>query len=295
MDQGVRGIMEISVVKCFQAEPTAEEYVGLPPDPLHDSSSRLVAISIGSFTGGLLYKPLPTQQQPQPGTPHQMHRYREQEQGIDRMKSPESPGKTRTVICCRSVKTSKPRVHRDTAREDVYRARQRLLQLLFRHPIHPPITIKRRWTKKYRTWLWGLAFDHEVLQVLFTEMLHAITEVEQRLGRIEAAILEQAKRGAKASLIRVLQSLRGIALINAVIIAAEIGTFARFCSPMQLMAYLGLVPRERSAGSTVRRGSMDKAGNAYLHRALIEASWSYRHHPLIAYIRQMCIFLTTSL
>jgi transposase len=41
---------------------------------------------------------------------------------------------------------------RTDAREDVHRARQRLLKFLLRHQIHPPITIKRRWTKAYRKW-----------------------------------------------------------------------------------------------------------------------------------------------
>ncbi|WP_407673406.1 transposase [Paenibacillus silvisoli] len=63
--------------------------------------------------------------------------------------------------------------------------------------------------------------------------------------------------------------------------AAEIGTFARFRSPAQLMAYLGLVPREHSSGQRTQRGSMTKAGNNHLRRTLVESAWSYRHRPAI--------------
>ena len=35
----------------------------------------------------------------------------------------------------------------------------------------------------------------------------------------------------------------------------------RFETPRQLMAYVGLVPSERSTGEQVRRGSITKAGN----------------------------------
>lgn len=170
---------------------------------------------------------------------------------------------------------------RESAKEDAHRARQRVLKFLLRHQVHPPETMKRRWTKKYRTWLSQLTFKHEPMQIAFTEMLHTLEEVEQRMGRIEKALLQQAAVGAKASIIKVLQSLRGIALLTAITIAAEIGSFARFRSPAQLMAYLGLVPRESSTGLSTRRGSMTKAGNNHLRRALIESAWSYRYRPAI--------------
>ncbi|WP_308638395.1 hypothetical protein [Paenibacillus silvisoli] len=88
---------------------------------------------------------------------------------------------------------------REAAKEDAHRARQRMLKFLLRHQIHPPETIKRRWTKKYREWLASLTFEHEAMQVVFREMLHALEEVEQRMSRLENALLEQAMTGAKAS------------------------------------------------------------------------------------------------
>lgn len=170
---------------------------------------------------------------------------------------------------------------REAAKEDAHRARQRILKFLLRHQIEPPATIKRRWTKKYRTWLGQLTFPYEPMQVAFDEMLHALNEIEQRMGRLEKALVEQATVGSKASLIQVLQSLRGIGLLTAITLAAEIGSFARFRSPAQLMAYLGLVPREYSTGQRTRRGSMTKTGNGRLRRALVESAWSYRHRPAV--------------
>jgi Transposase IS116/IS110/IS902 family len=46
--------------------------------------------------------------------------------------------------------------------------------------------------------------------------------------------------------------LRGVDLIVAVTFVTEVGDVSRFESPRQLMAYLGLVPSERSTGDTVR-------------------------------------------
>ncbi len=117
---------------------------------------------------------------------------------------------------------------REAAKEDAHRARQRMLKFLLRHQIHPPETIKRRWTKKYREWLASLTFEHEAMQIVFREMLHALEEVEQRMSRLENALLEQAMTGAKASLIQLLQSLRGVGRLTAITIAAEIGTLHGF-------------------------------------------------------------------
>ena len=71
-----------------------------------------------------------------------------------------------------------------------------------------------------------------------------------------------------------LQAMRGIALINAVVLVAEVGDFTRFANPRQLMAYFGLVPGEQSSGETVRRGGITKAGNSHARRALVEGAWA---------------------
>ena len=73
-----------------------------------------------------------------------------------------------------------------------------------------------------------------------------------------------------------LQSLRGMALVTAATIIAELGDLSRFINPRQLMAYLGLVPSEHSSGGTRRQDSITKAGNTTARRMLIEAAWSNR-------------------
>ncbi len=42
------------------------------------------------------------------------------------------------------------------------------------------------------------------------------------------------------------------------------------------MAYLRLIPGERSSGPAVRRGRLTKAGNSYARRMLVESAWSDR-------------------
>ena len=61
-----------------------------------------------------------------------------------------------------------------------------------------------------------------------------------------------------------LQTMRGMALVNAATLISELGDLSRFANPRQLMAYLGLVPSEHSSGASVKRGGITKAGNTFL-------------------------------
>ena len=56
-----------------------------------------------------------------------------------------------------------------------------------------------------------------------------------------------------APVVAALQTMRGMALVNAATLIAEVGDFSRFANPRQLMAYLGLVPSEHSSGARLRR------------------------------------------
>ena len=75
--------------------------------------------------------------------------------------------------------------------------------------------------------------------------------------------------------------MRGIDLIAAVAILAEIGDLSRFQNPRELMGYFGLVPSESSTGDNVNRGGITKAGNGRVPRILVEAAWSYRYPPRV--------------
>lgn len=72
-------------------------------------------------------------------------------------------------------------------------------------------------------------------------------------------------------------AMRGVDLITAVVVLAEIGDLSRFKSARDLMGYLGPVPSESSTGDSVGRGGITKAGNRWVRRVLIEAAWSYRY------------------
>jgi transposase len=163
---------------------------------------------------------------------------------------------------------------RATAARVLTKARQHLTGFLLRHGrIYTGI---RAWTVAHRRWLTTVRFDHPAQQVVMQDYIHAIEDAEKRIGRLVEQIETLLEHWSMAPVVKAIQAMRGVAFINAVTIVAEIGDFARFANPRQLMAYVGLVPTEHSTGDNVRRGGITKAGNSQARRALIEGAWTYR-------------------
>lgn len=123
---------------------------------------------------------------------------------------------------------------REDAKEDELRAKHRLTKFLLRNNINPPQGI-RRWSYKYKEWLDKLKFDRSTSKIAFQEYLHHIQEIEQRIKRLEEEIELQAIEGVHVPMIQAIQTLRGVAVITATSLVAEIGSFRRFATPKQLM------------------------------------------------------------
>jgi transposase len=131
---------------------------------------------------------------------------------------------------------------RATARRVLGKARQHLQGFLLRHGrIYRGV---RGWTRAYRRWLTTVRFDHPAQQIVLQDYIHVVADAEARLGRLERQIIELLPTWSMAPVVDAVQAMRGVALIVAVTVVAEVGDFSRFASPRQLMAYLGLVPSE---------------------------------------------------
>ena len=117
---------------------------------------------------------------------------------------------------------------------------------------------------------------HPAQQIALTEYLDAMANCQARVMRISQQIEDFYPTWRLAPVVDALQCLRGISLISAVTVLAELGDLTRFDNPAQLMAYLGLVPSEYSSGSRIQRGPITKAGNTHVRKALIESAQAYR-------------------
>jgi transposase len=153
------------------------------------------------------------------------------------------------------------------------RARQQLSGFLLRQGCHYG---RPAWTKLHRRWLAGLRFEQVVHHLVLEDYIQAVEAAEARRDRLTAQIEAMLPDWTLAPVVAALQTMRGMALVNAATLIAELGDLSRFADPRQLMAYLGLVPSEHSSGTSIKRGGLTKAGNSAARRLLVEAAWCYR-------------------
>jgi transposase len=168
---------------------------------------------------------------------------------------------------------------RGAAVRDLRTKRQQVSALLLR--LGEPYPGKTTWGKTHLAWLAGRKLQHLEQRIALEEMLHAVRQATDRIGRLEQAIRAALPDWSLAPTASALMALRGIDLIAATSLLAEIGDLTRFASPRQLMAWLGMVPSENSTGERVRRGAITKAGNRRARSMLVECAWSYRHPPRV--------------
>ena len=179
---------------------------------------------------------------------------------------------------------------REDAKNAERKARQQLKALLLRNGIR--YEGKASWTHAHLRWLSEFKMPLPAQQVVFQEYVDAITTNTARVDRLTEEIARHVQTWRMYPVIQALQALRGVQLVVAATIVAELGDVTRFDNPRQLMAFLGLIPKEHSSGEKVHRGSITKTGNTHVRRVLVEASWHYRMQPRVSRtirVRHECV------
>jgi transposase len=166
---------------------------------------------------------------------------------------------------------------REHVRKDLVAARHRLSKFLVRHG--RLFRDGKKWTDRFWRWLRLQAFEREGERLTFEHYVLQVEYLVDRRAFLEREIVRIAATEPYAAAVAKLSCLRGIATVSAMVILAELHNLRRFRSPRELMAFVGLVPSERSSGGKERRGGITKTGNSHVRRILVEAAWSYRHPP----------------
>ena len=161
---------------------------------------------------------------------------------------------------------------RADAREDLMQARHQLSKMLLRKGIAYDEG-KSAWTRAHRKWLSGIELENPVEKAVFDEYLDSVIAAEQKRGRFDVLIADSAQDESMAPSVAALSLLRGIGLVSAFSLKAEVGDFSRFSDARSFMSYMGLVPSESSSGESVSRGKITRTGNLHARMLLVEAAW----------------------
>lgn len=152
----------------------------------------------------------------------------------------------------------------------------RMRAMLREERIQVPSDAGNVWTKGWLAWLrtttslgshsrWVMDRHLASLDQIIVE----IREVEQRMEQAthDDAVTQQ------------LLAEKGVGLVTAVTLRAEIGSFARFQSGKQLARYCAVTPKNASSGARQADAGLIRAGNLPLRSLLIEAG-----HRLCRYV-----------
>ena len=165
------------------------------------------------------------------------------------------------------------------AREDMKhlqrQTKQRLLGFLLRHGKR--FGGKDNWTQAHFRWMEEVKFEQPVQQIVFQEYVDSVQAMTRRVAAFDEQMESAARDSVFWPVIEGLMALRGVKLITATTIVAEIGDLQRFATAPQLMANLGVVPSEHSSGESKSRGGITKTGNGHVRRVLVESAWQYRY------------------
>jgi transposase len=168
---------------------------------------------------------------------------------------------------------------REAVRVDLMRCRHRLSKLLLRHGIR--FENGDAWTTRHQQWLSTITLAQPAAQATLLDARGAVDALVHRREQLEREIIALLPGSPWRVQSSRLRCMRGLDTLSAVGLCAEVGDFASFRKPAQLMSYVGLVPSETSSGQQRRLGSITKTGSTHARRLLVEAAWHYRKRPRI--------------
>src|SRR6266516_1116792 len=169
---------------------------------------------------------------------------------------------------------------RSDAVDDRRRSRHRLKAFLLRHGYR--YQGKSAWSAAHERYLRELVLPHPAMKVILEEYVISVQLASERIARCEAAMSDLLQSWRLEPAVRALMAMKGFQTVAAMIVVSELGTLDRFTHPRQVMAYLGLVPSERSSSERRRQGAITKCGNAHARWLLVECAQHYAAPPKVS-------------
>lgn len=166
------------------------------------------------------------------------------------------------------------RMHAD-AKAAVKRAKQQLLALLLRHGFTwdertASGNLKKKWTAGFYKWLDGIQMPTELGQATLDAYRREIDACEEVEKHARELVEREAASERWKPYVDALKRLKGLDTESAFLAAAEFGDFSRFESGRRVSCWLGCVPSDNTSDEKKSHGSITKAGNSHLRRALVE-------------------------
>jgi len=125
------------------------------------------------------------------------------------------------------------------------------------------------WTKAWLAWLESSAELSPNARQITNWRLRRLRDLQEDLRRADKRLERQTREDP---LVQKLLTIKGIGLVTATTLRAEIGRFDRFRTGKQLARFCGLSPRNASSGQRQADAGLIKAGNHEMRALLMETA-----------------------
>jgi transposase len=125
------------------------------------------------------------------------------------------------------------------------------------------------WTKAWFLWLRGEAPLPEQARWVMDQLLQRLTVIEEHVANAEERLRTVTEHDA---IVQALLQQKGVGLVTAVTLRAEIGEFHRFRSGKQLARFCTVTPLNASTGKHRVEGGLVRQGNPELRRIVLETA-----------------------
>lgn len=133
---------------------------------------------------------------------------------------------------------------------------------------------KQYWSKKFIDSLKQLPCGSDYLRQALNIAIEEYLLVRKLLSYATRQIRILSLQPCFAKLQKLLQSIAGIGIVNAMIIMCELQDIRRFKTLDKLCSYAGIVPDTDSSGEKERVKEITHRSNQYLRPAIVESSWA---------------------
>jgi transposase len=159
--------------------------------------------------------------------------------------------------------------HRQQLVDERRRIKLRMRAILREERIAPPEDVGTVWTISWKQWLQATTALRGHSRWVMDMHLKNLADVGRHIREVEARMEEST---TDDPIVQKLRAEKGIGLVTAVTMRAEIGCFQRFRSGKQLARYCAVTPKNVSSGKKQADGGLIQAGNLHLRTMLVEAA-----------------------
>lgn len=153
----------------------------------------------------------------------------------------------------------------------------RIRAMLREERIEVPQEAGNVWTKGWLKWLKEEARLPEHSRWV---MDNHLSDLERLLAKVREVEKRMEEATCDDPVVQRLRACKGVGVVTAVVMRAEIGCFQRFACGKQLARYCAVTPKNASSGKHMADAGLVKAGSLALRTMLIEAAHRLaRYHP----------------